>query len=174
MRRAVVRSDANRGEASRDQIVHEGESLRRDLRGALGQEEVVVHQRRPMADLNEDILPKSAHLLLIQLAVHGQRVVMEQVSGHPGSLRLPVEPDAAGAVMNMVVPEHHVDRRMHLDAADLRAGKILPDVDPVDVVILNPGEHAAHVPDNAGLSAVMNFAAADDMMPDILFCPAVV
>ena len=99
---------------------------------------------------------------------------MEQVSGHPGSLRLPVEPDAAGAVMNMIVPEHHVDRRVHRDAADLRAGQILPDVDPVNMVILDPGEDAAHVPDNAGLSAVMNLAAADDVMPDILLCPAVI
>ena len=63
---------------------------------------------------------------------------------------------------------------MHLDAADLRAGKVLLYVDPEDAVVLNDGEHTAKVPHNAGLSAVVDIAEEDVVAPHMLFVPALV
>lgn len=43
--------------------------------------------------------------------------------------------------MEMVSSNDHIDRRMHLDAADLRTRKVLFIIDMVNVVILNNREH---------------------------------
>ncbi len=97
---------------------------------------------------------------------------MKQVLRHPRSLRLPVEPEASRAVVNVVAAENAVDCRMHLDAADLGTGQVLAVVDVVDVVVLNNRENAAEVSDDTGLPAVMNIAAADDVASDVFFEPA--
>ena len=88
------------------------------------------------------------------------------------SLRLPVEPQAAGAMMEMVAADDRVDRRMHLNTADFRAAKLLLIVDMMDVVIFDNGKYTAQVSDDTGLLAIMDSAAADDMASDLLLDPA--
>ena len=90
---------------------------------------------------------------------------MEQVLGDTGALGLPIQPDAPGAVMDVVAPVHHVDGGVHLDAADLRAGEVLLVIDVVDVVVLDKGEHPAQMAHNAGLATVVDIAPADDVVP---------
>ena len=97
---------------------------------------------------------------------------MEQILCHTGALRLPVKPQTAGAVMEMIPSDDHVDGRVHLDSADLRARQILTVVDMVDMVILDHGEYAAQMTHDTGLAAVMDIASADDMGADPLLRPA--
>ena len=61
---------------------------------------------------------------------------------------------------------------MHLDAADLRTGKVLLVVDVVDVVVLDHGEDTAQMPHNTGLTAVVDMAAPDNVVADPLLGPA--
>ena len=126
-----------------------------------------------MGDLYKDILPHALQRfggrVLPQV---GQGVVMEQVLGDTGALGLPIQPDAPGAVMDVVAPVHHVDGGVHLDAAGLRAGEVLLVVDVVDMVILDEREHTAQMAHDTGLAAVVNMAPADDVMADVLFGPA--
>ena len=74
--------------------------------------------------------------------------------------------------MNVIPAVNDINGRMHLDAADFRAGQILLVVDVVNVVVLNDGEDPAQMTHDAGLSAVVNVAAADDMGADVLLRPS--
>ena len=97
---------------------------------------------------------------------------MEQVLSNPCSLRLPVKPQSACAVMEMISPDDHVDRRMHLDTADLCTGQVLLIINMMNMVILDDGEYAAKMTYDTGLSAVMNITATDNMGTDPLLGPA--
>ena len=99
---------------------------------------------------------------------------MEQVLCDARPLCLPVKPQTSRAVMNMVPADLHINSRMHLDAADLRAGQILLIVDVVDLIVLDNREHAAQMADNAGLSAVVDIIAANDMGADSLLRPPLI
>lgn len=98
---------------------------------------VVVDKRGTMGNLHENVLADASHGLGIHEEIKGQAIVMEQVLAYPGSLGLPVQPQAAGAVMDMVPPNDSVDGGVKLDTADLRADQILLVVDVVDVVVLD-------------------------------------
>ena len=128
-----------------------------------------------MGNLNEQILAQTQtlHIFGLQQIVPGHAVVVEQVAADPGALGLPVQPDAAGAVVEVVAPDDYVDGRVELDAADLGARQIPLVVDVVDVVVLNDGEDAAQVAHDAGLAAVVDVAAPDGVGADGLFAPAV-
>ena len=104
--------------------------------------------------------------------IEGQRIVMKQILRHTGTLCLPVQPQATRAVMEMIPPNNHVDRRMHLDTADLCSGQVLAVIDVMNMVIFDHGEHTAQMADDTGLSAVVNIASADNMRPDPLFRPS--
>ena len=169
---AVVDAAADCGEGSGDQVVHESDALGRELHGAVGQQQVVVNQRRAVRNLDEDILAGAVIAARQGVFIERKRIVVEEVLGHAGALCLPVEPEASGAVVDMVPAVDHVDRRVHLDAADLGACQILPVVDMVDMIVLDDGEHAAQMADDAGLAAVVDVASADDVRTDLLFGPA--
>ena len=62
---------------------------------------------------------------------------MEKVTGDAGPLRLPVQPQPAGAVVEMVAADDRVDGRVKFDPSDLRAGKILLVIDVMDVVVFD-------------------------------------
>ena len=124
---------------------------------------------RAVGDLHKDVVANAQGLLRVGvLAEGGQGGVVEQVLGDAGALGLPIQPDAAGAVVDVVAAENHVDGGVHLNAANLRAREVLLVVDVVDVVVLDDGEHAAQVAHNAGLAAVVDVAAADDVVADCL------
>ena len=169
---AVVDAAAYRGEGSGDQVVHDRDALGRELHGTVGQKQVVVNQCRTVGNLDEDILAGAVIAARLGVFVEGKRVVVEQVLSYAGALCLPVEPEASGAVVDMVPAVNHVDRRVHFDAADLGACQVLAVVDVVDMIVLDDGEHAAQMADDTGLAAVMNVASADDVRTDLLFGPA--
>ena len=98
---------------------------------------------------------------------------MEQILRHPGALTLPVQPDATGAVMKMIVTDDHIDRCMQLDTANLRSCQIPLIINMMDVIVLNYGKYTAQITDDTGLSAIMDMAVAYDMRTDGLFAPAV-
>ena len=99
-------------------------------------------------------------------------VVVEEVPRDAGALRLPVQPGAERAVVDAVVADDDVDGRVQLDAADLVAVELALEGDVVDVVVLDRGEHAAEVADDAVLAAVVDRVAADDVRADVLAVPA--
>ena len=62
---------------------------------------------------------------------------MEKVLRYARTLRLPVQPKTACAVMNVVAPVNAVDCGVHLDSADFCAGKVLLVVDVMNMIIFN-------------------------------------
>ena len=163
---------ADAGQRAADQVVHHRHALGGQAQRRIGEQDVVVDQRRAMADFDKDILAHHAALeLLGELRL---LVVVQQVLGDAGALGLPVAPDAHGAVVDVVAAEGDVDGGVHLDARDLGAAELHHVVDVVDVVVLDEREHAAHAADDAALLAVVDVAAADDVAADLLLQPAVV
>ena len=153
--------------------MHDRHALGGQLEGELRKADVVVDQRGAVADLDEHVA--AAHAAEDQGDIlRGRVVVVEEVATDAGALSLPVEPDAHGGVVDVVAADRHVDGGVQLDARDLRARQLLHVVDVVDVVVLDRGEHAAHAADDAGLLAVVDVAAADDVVADALLGPAVV
>src|SRR5664279_508948 len=130
-----------------DQVVDVRAALAVHLdRGGRG-EHIVLHQVRPVADLDE------------QVALVGVQNILRE----PGPLGLPVEPDAQRGVVDPVVPDEHVDRGVQFDATDLVAVELALHRDVPDVVVLDGGENAAEVPDDAVLPAVVDPVATDDV-----------
>ena len=99
---------------------------------------------------------------------------MEKIAGNPRPLALPVQPDPARAVMEMIIAYHDIDRGMQLDPADLCSRKISFIIDMMNVISLDDGKNTTQISDDTGLSAVMDLTAADDMMgSDRFLAPAV-
>ena len=97
---------------------------------------------------------------------------MEQILADAGALCLPVEPKSSNTVMEMVSLDGNVNSGMHFDTANFCAEQILFIVDVMNMVILNGGENTAKMANNAGLPAVMDITAADNMRADIFFVPS--
>ncbi len=70
-----------------------------------------------------------------------------------------------------VVHDTHVDGRVELDAGDLVSVELPLRPDPVDVVVLDRGEHRTQVPDDAVLPAVDDRVATHDVRADVLAVP---
>ena len=173
--RAVFHALAHRGDGPGDQVVHKGAALGGQLDGAIGQHDVVIHQGRAVADLDKQVLAQAQAFLALgpQQVIMRQAVIVEQVARHPGALGLPVQPDAAGAVVEMVAPDDHVEGGVELDAADLSARQVALVVDVVDVIILDYGKYAAQVAHDAGLPAIVDVAVFHRMGADGFLAPSV-
>ena len=167
---SVVRTDSHSSEPAGNQVVHHRHTLTGQLDGPVGEQHIVINQCGAVGDLNKDVLAERLEDGYVQLLryfiYHRQRVVVEEVPGYPGSLCLPVQPQSPGAVVDVVSTDDCVDGSMHFDAADFRPGQILLVVDVVNVAVLNDGEYASQMSHNAGLTAVVNIAAADNMGTD--------
>src|SRR3954470_7129687 len=143
-------------ERAAQEVVHERAALAEGFEGHGGREDVVVDEIGPVTDLDEQ--------------VPVVRVV--DVARDAGALRLPVQPGAERTVVNTVVPDHHVDGRVQLDAADLVAVELPLDRDAVDVVVLDRREDTSQVPDDAVLAAVVDGVAADHVRSDVFGVPS--
>src|SRR5579859_4015742 len=99
-------------------------------------------------------------------------VPVVEVARDARPLRLPVEPGAQRAVVDAVVPDLDVDRGVQLDAGDLVTVELALERDVVDVVVLDGGEGAAEVADDAVLPAVEDGVAPDQVRADVLAVPA--
>ena len=139
-----------------DKVVDERPTLAEYFQRCGGGEDVVLHQVRPVADFDEQVA--------------GVRV--EEIATEPSSLGLPVEPDGQRAVVDPVVSDVDVDRRMEFDSGDLVPVELAFDPDVVDVVVLDGGEHTAEVADNAILTAVEDRVATDDVRADVFLVPS--
>ena len=100
--------------------------------------------------------------------------MVKKVLGDPGSLCLPVQPQASRTVVNVVVPVSNVDGGVHLDATDFGPGQVLADINIVDIIIFNQGADTTEVPNDSGLPTVMDMVAADNMGAHMLLIPALV
>ena len=128
-------------------IMYECRTLRIVV-NAIGRcEDIVVHQAGAVRHLNHPVTV----------------ILIIQVSAHPGSLSLPVKPGSKGAVMDTVVYDLNVNGGVQLDACDFITEEFVLHRDIVDMVIVDPAEYTAHMPNNAVLPAVVDFIAADDM-----------
>src|SRR5581483_6951752 len=116
----------------------------------------MVHEVRAVADLDEQV----------------PVVAVVQVARDACALGLPVEPGAERAVVDAVAADLDVDRGVQLDAGDLVAVELALEGDVVDVVVLDRGEHAAEVADDAFLPAVEDRVAPDHVRADVLAVPA--
>ena len=126
-----------------------------------------------MSHLNENILAHHGTHRTLPDAFR-RMILIEQVLGNPGSLCFPVAPHTHRAVMEFVAADDDIDCSMQLDSCDLCTGKLLHVVDVMNVIVLNQREHTALAADNSVLLAVMNVAAAYDVMSDVLLKPSVI
>ncbi len=165
---SVVRSRSDGGEGTSDQIVDKCASLAVQAAGAGREQQVVIDKSWAVGDLDYDILGKHS----VFSGVFRWVVVVEQVLCDARPLYLPVEPETAGTVMEMVAADDHVNGRVQLDPRDLCAKKLQLRVDAVNFIILNEGKYTAKMTDNTSLAAVVDVAAAHDVRADALLCPA--
>ena len=86
-----------------------------------------------MRNFNEEVFSNFGTNLFVRTA--RRAVIVEEVLSNAGSLCLPVQPDSAGTVMNVVAAVNAVDGGMHFDSADFCAGKVLLVVDVVNVIV---------------------------------------
>ena len=163
---------AHHREGAADQVVHHGNTLRRNPERIVGKKNVVINQSRAMSNLYKDILAHHAALKLT--GKFRPLIVVKQVLRDAGSLCFPVSPDSHRAVMNVIAAHGHVDCSMHLDAGNLRTSKLHHIVDVMDVVVLNDAEDTTLTADDSALLAVMNVVSANDMASHLLLQPAMV
>ena len=86
---------------------------------------------------------------------------MKEVAAYPGTLCLPVKPQASSAVVEMIVSYDYIYGGMHLYTADLSTGKVLFIVYVMDMIVLYYREDTAQMSYNACLTAVMNVVVPD-------------
>ena len=75
-------------------------------------------------------------------------------------------------MMKMVSLDEHIYRCVHLNSANFRTCQILFIVDMMNMIILNDGKHTAQMPDNTGLSAIMNITTSYNVASDVFLCPS--
>ena len=162
---SVIDTASHTGDGPAEQIVYKCHALRRQTHTALTQHHVVIDQCRSMSDLDPQIFakPQSFRTFRFQQVFSGKTVIMEQILCHPGALTLPVQPDASGTVMEMIVTDDHIDRCMQLDTANLRPCQIPLIINMIDVIVLNYGKYTAQITDDTGLPAVMDITVPYDM-----------
>ena len=172
MRRAVRYSPSHAHKGTGDEIMSNGKPLRRKLQRSRGQEEIVVNKRRAVGDLNKNVLSDAAYRAHAYELIFRQSVVVKGVLSNSRALRLPVEPESAGAVVDAVAADDRVNGGVELNSADLRSGEILLKIDVVYMVILDKRKSAAEMPDDTGLTAIVDIAAAHDVAAYALLRPA--
>jgi len=139
-------------------VVRERAALRPVPKADGRQEDVVVHQEGPVIHLHEQVV---------------RAVVVAKVARDASALGHPVHPKGPAGVVDPVAPDEHVDGRVDLDSADLRAGEQATDPYVVDVVVRDLAEHAPEAPANARLLAVRYGVVPNDMPADRGLVPAV-
>ena len=169
---AVVRSGAHLCKGARNQVVDHGHPLGAETAGVIRQQQVVVHQSRAMADLYKQVLP---HFQMVDdLCAIRRRIVVEQVPGDTGPLGLPVQPQASGAMVDVVVTDNGIDGGVEFDSGNLRAIQLLLVVDVMDMVVFDQGKGAAQMAHNSRLPAVVNIASPDGVGAYRVLIPALV
>ena len=99
---------------------------------------------------------------------------MEEILGYSRTLSLPVKPHSSRTVVDMVSPVYAVDRRMHLDTADLCSGQILLVVYMMDMIILYDREYSSQMSHYACLATVMYIAPSYYMRSYPFLCPPLI
>ena len=95
-------------ELSGHEIVRVGAALGHVEQRRWGEEDVVVHDKRPVVDLDEQVLGD---------------IVVEQVLRDARALRHPIEPETTRGAVDVVAADLGVNGGVELDARHLRAGK---------------------------------------------------
>ena len=153
-----------------DQVMKECHALGADPPGIGGKQQIVVHDGRAMAHLNKQVLAaKRGHNCL---GILWGLVGIKQVPGNSCSLGLPVQPQAAGAVVDPIAHDLGINGGMELDARDLLPQDQLLDIDVMDVILFDPAEGRPQMPHNARLLTVVDTAVADSMVADAFLAPA--
>ena len=169
---AVICASSNLGERTADQVVHHGDTLGAKACGVIREQQIVVNQGGPVADLYKYIL---AHFQVVDnFCTVRWGVVVEKVLGDPGALGLPVQPQTAGAVVDVIAADDGINSGMELDAADFGTIQLLLIIDVVNVIVLNQGEGTAEMAYDARLAAVMDVAVPYDVGADGLLVPTFV
>ena len=99
---------------------------------------------------------------------------MHEVVCDPGSLCLPVSPNAHGAMMNVISSEDHINCGMELNSGNLRSAKLLHVIDMMNVIVLDNGEYASHTSNDTRLLTVVDITASNNMRAYCLFGPAII
>lgn len=166
----VVCSRTDKGERTGNQVLRKCNPLRADAPCHWAEQKVVVNQGRAMADLNKNVFAKAQ--LCADFPPAQRLIVVKCIARHARSLRLPVQPQSACTMVNVIMRNDGVNGGVQLNAADFGAVQFLLVVDMVNVVVLNHGENAAKMPGNACLPTVVNVAAADNVAADMRPIPA--
>ena len=111
------------------QVVDICASLGHIIKIVVGCEDIIIYDERTMGDLDEDIA-------LIRV---------EEILRYANSLGLPVEPDSKSRIMDIVVMDLYIKRRMELYACDLMAEELMLFRDIVDLIVIDLAEYASHV-----------------------------
>jgi len=89
------------------EVMHESGAFRSVLQPLVGQEKVIIDQKRAMIHLQE----------------HLGAIIMQQISAHPRALRHPVEPDSQPATVNPVALDQYILGAQELDSGVIRTGE---------------------------------------------------
>ena len=122
-----------------------------------GQQQVVVHEEGAVIDFEHHILA----------------VVVQEIASDASALAHPIQPDATpvGAIVDMVVPNHHIHSAMHLDARRFASPVVVVFSDIMDFISFDGRENASHTPNESRLTAVVDVVVPNDMMPHGLARP---
>ena len=149
--------DFPRSHHAREDIVHKGVALGPIHQRNLGQKQVVIHRARPMRNLNVEV----------------SGIVVIEILGDAGSLRLPIQPGAkVAAMVDVIFADHRVHGGVKLDASDLVPPELMLDRDVVDVVVLNGTEDTSHVSHNTRLTAIVDPIVAHDVRANLFLTPS--
>ena len=139
-----------------EQIMHVCTALSGVQKAIFRAENIIGNDMRTMSYLK----PKVLEVVVIHVVI--------QVN----ALRLPVKPRAHAAMVDIVMMDLCIDRRMKLDACDLIAEIFVFRADIVNFVVVDLAERAAEMSDDAVLSAIVNHIVTHDMRADGLTAPA--
>ena len=172
--RTIVYPSSHCRNGTRDQVMYKSASLAAEFDCKIRKQNIIIDQCRSMGNFHENVLSDSRSVFHSGIVIIRKAIIMEQILGNTGSLRLPVQPQASGAMMKMISADDHVNGCMHFNAANFCSCQVLFVVDMMNMIILNNREYTTKMPYDSGLSTVMNIAAANHMGTDLLFVPAFV
>ena len=97
----VVCSRTDKGERAGNQVLRKCNPLRADAPCHWAEQKVVVNQGRAMADLNKNVFAKAQ--LCADFPPAQRLIVVKCIARHARSLRLPVQPQSACTMVNVIM-----------------------------------------------------------------------
>src|SRR5690606_15904093 len=138
-----------------DQIVNISPTLGIVIQRVFGRKNVMVNQIRPVTYFNEQI----------------PVITVKEIPAHPGPLRLPVQPDTQGTIVDTIIVNLDIQRGMQFNAGNLISVKFPFQGNVVDPVIVNFTENTTQMTNDPILSTIVDGVITDNMGTNGFFTP---